>query len=218
MTGMFIPDPDLDFFFYSGSRGQKGIGSRIRNIASDVWSAWERTNSLSSHCFSWLLSRGMKNRMKKGAALISSVAPIACKKIKLKKFNWVFTKGAGVYDSKNVGKRTFLEYRTVRYKRVWPKFPKLTIFLLFFNFLPLKVVSNEKIGGWECPQTLGASTCTCLGLCLCLLSTHRSSHWSLLWLDGLPKIILQDAVTANAANQYLKVVLWNRNYFLRFRF
>jgi hypothetical protein len=40
----------------------------------------------------------MKNRMKKGAALISRVAPIACqnnKKIKLKIFNWVFTKGAG---------------------------------------------------------------------------------------------------------------------------
>jgi hypothetical protein len=29
-SGMFIPDPDLDFFTYPGSRGQKGTGSRIR--------------------------------------------------------------------------------------------------------------------------------------------------------------------------------------------
>jgi hypothetical protein len=33
LSGIFIPDPDLDFFTHPGSRGEKGTGSRVRNTA-----------------------------------------------------------------------------------------------------------------------------------------------------------------------------------------
>ncbi len=35
---MFIPDPDVDFFFpYLGSRGKKGTGSRVRIRNTAYW-------------------------------------------------------------------------------------------------------------------------------------------------------------------------------------
>jgi hypothetical protein len=71
-----IPDP--------GVKKASDPGSATLQAMNDAREGG--THSLRSHCFSWLLSRGMKNRMKKGAALISSVAPIACqntKKIKI---------------------------------------------------------------------------------------------------------------------------------------